>query len=222
LHDHVQLGRPAPDRDPRTGGIVNNSLAVSPDERLAVASYSLKPNVHVYDLQTERLVTTLAGFITPRNILFTPDGKHILISDSTRGAVAIVAADTLKEDDTIPIGAGAFGTAIDRAGDRLYVGDRRGAVATIGHGVRLGKHREGPTHVLALLCFDVSAATMQLRHLECIPDRSKQEGRRFPLASRSQPVSIRIKRVSSRLADSIHWIQAQRAISVVSDQTARV
>ena len=111
--------------------IVNNSLAVSPDERLAVVSYSLEPRVLVYDLETERLVTTLAGFITPRNILFTPDGKHILISDSTRGAVAIVAADTLQEVATIPIGAGAFGTAIDRAGERLYVNNQASDTVTV-------------------------------------------------------------------------------------------
>src|SRR5262249_1352950 len=90
--------------------IVNNSLAVSPDERLAVACYSAEPAVHVYDLKTGRPLTTLPGFITPRNILFTPDGSQFLISDSTRGVVAIVDAGTFKEVGSIPIGVGAFGT----------------------------------------------------------------------------------------------------------------
>ena len=51
-------------------------------------------------------MTTLTGFVTPRNILFTPDGTQILISDSTRGDVAVVDADTFKEVAAIPIGAG--------------------------------------------------------------------------------------------------------------------
>jgi YVTN family beta-propeller protein len=111
--------------------IVNNSLAVSPDERLAVSSYSLERGVRVYDLMAQRLVTTLTGFVTPRNILFTPDGTQILISDSTRGIVAVVDADTFKEVAAIPIGAGAFGTAVDRDGQRLYVNNQASSTVTV-------------------------------------------------------------------------------------------
>src|SRR5947209_15274089 len=71
------------------------------------------------------------------------------------------------------------------------------------------------------MSLDVSSATGQLRLLAYIPDRSKQQGRRFPLASISQALSMRFKRVSSRLADSIHWIQSLRATGVMSDHTAR-
>ena len=111
--------------------IVNNSLAVSPDERLAVASYSLERGIRVYDLRAQRLMTTLTGFVTPRNILFTPDGTQILISDSTRGVVAVVDADTFKEVAAIPIGAGAFGTAVDRDGQRLYVNNQASNTVTV-------------------------------------------------------------------------------------------
>src|ERR1700722_13923303 len=44
-----------------------------------------------------------------------------------------------------------------------------------------------------LLSLDVSSATGQLRLLAYIPDRSKQQGRRFPLASMSQALSIRLR-----------------------------
>jgi len=111
--------------------IENNSLAVSPDERLAVASYSPDPGVKVYDLQDGSLVTTLPGFITPRNILFTPDGKQILISDSTRGVVVIVDAKTFRDVAIIPIGAGAFGTALDAQGKRLYVNNEAADTVTV-------------------------------------------------------------------------------------------
>ena len=111
--------------------IVNNSLAVSPNERLAVASYSLERGVRIYDLRGQRLIATLTGFVTPRNILFTPDGTQILISDSTRGVVAVVDADTFKEVAAISIGAGAFGTAVDRAGQRLYVNNQASNTVTV-------------------------------------------------------------------------------------------
>ncbi len=51
--------------------------------------------------------------------------------------------------------------------------------------------------------FDVSSATGLLRLLLYIPDRSKQHGRRFPLASMSQAVLIRRARVSACLAETI-------------------
>jgi hypothetical protein len=47
-----------------------------------------------------------------------------------------------------------------------------------------------------VVSLDVSSATGQLRLLAYIPDRSKQQGRRFPLVSISQALSIRFKRVA--------------------------
>ena len=49
----------------------------------------------------------------------------------------------------------------------------------------------------------VSSATGQLRLLVYIPDRSKQHGRRSPLASMSQPFLIRRASVSACLAETI-------------------
>jgi DNA-binding beta-propeller fold protein YncE len=72
--------------------IVNNSLAVSLDERIAVASISTETGVQVVSLKTGKRIQTLKGFVSPRNILFTPDGKTLLISDSTRGVVAVLDA----------------------------------------------------------------------------------------------------------------------------------
>src|SRR6516165_6567162 len=56
------------------GAIHNNSLAVSPDETIAVASYSERPDVVVYDLRTGAVRAVLHGYITPRNIVFEPSG----------------------------------------------------------------------------------------------------------------------------------------------------
>ena len=111
--------------------IVNNSLAVSPDGRAAVASDSRVPGVRLYDLKSGRLLTTLGGFVTPRNSLFTPDGKTLLISDSTLGEVRIFDAHTWARQGAIAIGAGAFGTAVDRSGNRLYVNNEAANTVTV-------------------------------------------------------------------------------------------
>src|ERR1022692_5353023 len=57
--------------------------------------------VRLYDLESGRLLTTLGGFVTPRNSLFTPDGKTLLISDSTLGEVRIFDAHTWARQGAI-------------------------------------------------------------------------------------------------------------------------
>lgn len=64
------------------GSIQNNSLAISPDEKLAVVSYSARTDIAVYDLEKGELRQVINGFITPRNIVFAPDGNSFYVSDS--------------------------------------------------------------------------------------------------------------------------------------------
>jgi hypothetical protein len=60
-----------------------------------------------------------------------------------------------------------------------------------------------------------------LKLLLYIPERSKQQTRRFPAASIAQALSIRRARVSARLAVVIQCIQSVRAMGVMSDHNAR-
>src|SRR5213080_3437905 len=53
------------------------------------------------------------------------------------------------------------------------------------------------------------------------PDLSKQHTRRFPAASIEQAFLIRRARVSGCLAEMIQWIQARRALGVMSDHNVR-
>ena len=74
---------------PFDGDIKNNSLAVSPDEKIAVASYSDSTEIKIYDLSKAELKTTIKGFVNPRNILFSPDGKLIYITDRSLGYLMV-------------------------------------------------------------------------------------------------------------------------------------
>src|SRR5437667_7219765 len=56
--------------------------------------------------------------------------------------------------------------------------------------------------------------------LSYIPDRSKQHGRRLPLASMSQALVIRRARVWACLAVTIQAIQSRRAMGVMSDHAS--
>lgn len=67
-----------------------------------------------------------------------------------------------------------------------------------------GLQRSDLTYRLVSLA--LSSATGQLRRLSYMPDRSKQHGRHWPLASPGAPeeaVAIRFTRVSGRLGEVI-------------------
>src|SRR5579863_3466776 len=103
------------------GAIHNNSLAVSPDETIAVASYSERPDVLVYDLRGGHVLKVLHGYITPRNVVFDATGSSFYLSDSSLGRIDQIDSRTLQTVSSLPAGPGAFGTAISGDGRTLYV-----------------------------------------------------------------------------------------------------
>ena len=109
---------------PFDADIHNNTLAVSPNESIAVAGNSQTAELKVYDLARGKLAATLSGFVTPRNIVFSPDGQRLYVTDSSKGVLERWNAGTLKREASLALGPGAFGSAIDRAGDRLYVNNQ--------------------------------------------------------------------------------------------------
>lgn len=112
------------------GNIRNNSLAVSPDETLAVASYSERPDLVVYDLRAGSVRGVLHGYVTPRNIVFDPSGRNFYVSDSSLGEIRKVDTQTLQTVATLPAGPGAFGTAMSKDGQTLYVNNEAASTVT--------------------------------------------------------------------------------------------
>jgi YVTN family beta-propeller protein len=111
--------------------IKNNSLALSPNEKIAAVSYSDTPEVIVYDLTARTPPRVLWNFITPRNIVFASDGRHFYVSDSSLGEVVEIDANTLGTTRRFAVGAGAFGTAITHDGRTLFVNNQAASTLTI-------------------------------------------------------------------------------------------
>ncbi|MDR3481440.1 MAG: beta-propeller fold lactonase family protein [Burkholderiaceae bacterium] len=112
------------------GAIHNNSLAISPDETIAVASYSERPDIVVYDLKSGTVRAILNGYVTPRNIVFDPSGKFFYVSDSSLGLIRKIDTVSLHNSANFPAGAGAFGTTISRDGQTLYVNNEAANTVT--------------------------------------------------------------------------------------------
>ena len=112
------------------GQIRNNSLALSPDESTAVVSYSERPEVIVYNVRAGTVRGVLPGYVTPRNIVFAPDGQSFYVSDSSRGDVSQVSTVSLQPMSRLAAGPGAFGTAMSADGRTLYVNNQAGSTVT--------------------------------------------------------------------------------------------
>ena len=111
--------------------IKNNSLAVSPNEAIAVVSYSDEPTVLVYNLKSGKVRAKLTGFVTPRNIVFTPDGAQFYISDSSTGRITRYDSASLKPTAFLAAGPGVFGTALSANGSRLYANNQAASTVTV-------------------------------------------------------------------------------------------
>ena len=115
------------------GEIKNNSLAINASETIAATSYSDKSEVKIYDLVQGNLKTTIEGFINPRNIVFSPDGKELYITDSSLGYLLVYDTAAFKLLRKYPVGYGAFGTTLSQDGQQLYINNEAASTVTVLH-----------------------------------------------------------------------------------------
>lgn len=104
--------------------ITNNSLAVSPDEQIAIVSDSREQSILVYDLTKGKLRKKIDGFGSPRNIVFIDGGSEFVVSDSTLGTIRFYNSKNFTVKDEVVVGPGAFGTAVSPDGKTLYVNNQ--------------------------------------------------------------------------------------------------
>lgn len=112
-------------------GTMNNSMAISPDEKTAVVAKSNSGTISRIDLTTPPGVNSrkeIAGFGTPRDLSFSWDG-NVSVSDSSLGTIErITLSGTLLS--RLPLGAGVFGTAATKDGKRIYANTSSSGVVT--------------------------------------------------------------------------------------------
>ena len=113
------------------GWIKNNSLAISPDEKIALASNSDSTDIKIYDLRSGKFVKEISDFTNPRNIIFSPDGKWIYITDSGLGELLVFNAETFERVNAYPVGYGAFGTTITNNGHLIFVNNQAAGTVTV-------------------------------------------------------------------------------------------
>lgn len=118
---------------PFAKSISNNSMAVSPDQSVAVVTSSKHQILRVIDLKDGHRIAEIGGYTSPRNILFEPDGRSISVSDDTLGVLDQISLQTHKVIRRLPLGVGAFGTAQSDEGGTLYATNHAAGTVTVIH-----------------------------------------------------------------------------------------
>ena len=111
--------------------IKNNSLAISPNEEIAVVSNSTIPGIKVYDLKNKKIIGELDEFVTPRNIAFSKDGKYFYVSDSTYGTIREIDSKTLEVIRTFELKQGVFGFTLTNDGKKIFANNQAESTVTV-------------------------------------------------------------------------------------------
>ena len=111
--------------------IKNNSLAISPNEEIAVVSNSTIPGIKVYDLKNKKVIGELDEFVTPRNIAFSKDGKYFYVSDSTYGTIREIDSKTLEVIRTFELKQGVFGFTVTNDGKKIFANNQAESTVTV-------------------------------------------------------------------------------------------
>lgn len=182
------------------GGIRNNSLAISPDETMAIASNSDSPEIIVYDLKKHKIIRMLTGYITPRNIIFSSHQDVFYISDSSQGFIDKIDRKSFKTIARYPVGYGAFGTAISPNGETMYVNNQAASSVTV-----LDLTDEQPKAV-------IQGFSQPRQGIKVSPDGL----RTFVTNFMGDKISI-INNQTNQIESEIHGFSKIRAISITSD-----
>ena len=95
---------------------------VSPDGRELWAAHSQDGGISIIDLAARKVTSTFAAQTKRSNRLkFTPDGKHVLISDLDSGDLVVVDTATHQIARRIALGKSPEGILIDPDGSRAFV-----------------------------------------------------------------------------------------------------
>ena len=110
-------------------------LDESPDGRELWTAHSRDGGISIIDTSTKKVAHTLDIKTKRSNRLkFTPDGKHVLVSDLGSGELVIIDARQRAERTRLSLGRSPTGILIEPEGRRAYVavsGDNRIAVVDL-------------------------------------------------------------------------------------------
>src|SRR5579864_2565500 len=99
-------------------------MASSADGRLLYVVCQDSDEVRVVDLQSGKVISSVAVGRMPRGIAVSPDGRRLYITNAWSDTVSVIDAATLQIVQTLPTGPEPSGVVSDSNGTTLYVANR--------------------------------------------------------------------------------------------------
>src|ERR1700686_2112587 len=99
-------------------------MASSLDGRLLYVVCQDSDEVRVVDVQSSKVIRSVAVGRMPRGIALSPDGSRLYITNAWSDTVSVVDTAALQVVQTLPTGPEPSGVVSDRSGATLYVANR--------------------------------------------------------------------------------------------------
>ncbi len=99
-------------------------MASSPDGRLLYVVCQDSDEVRVVDVQSAKVIGSVAVGRIPRGIAFSPDAHRLYITNAWSDTVSVIDIAKLQVVQTLPTGPEPTGVVSDTAGATLYVANR--------------------------------------------------------------------------------------------------
>lgn len=98
--------------------------AIIPDGRYVLSTHPTRGYVSVADLQTNKVIRTVATGPGPEHAVFSLDERTIDVANPQAATVSVVDVSSGKVVKTLPVGMGAHGIGLSDNGRTLYVSSR--------------------------------------------------------------------------------------------------
>ncbi|MFZ0861197.1 MAG: cytochrome D1 domain-containing protein [Candidatus Sulfotelmatobacter sp.] len=99
-------------------------MVSSPDGRLLYVVCQDSDEVRVVDVQSTKVISSIAVGRMPRGIAMSPDGRRLYITNAWSDTVSVIDTTALQVVQTLPTGSEPSGVVSDNNGTSLYVANR--------------------------------------------------------------------------------------------------
>jgi YVTN family beta-propeller protein len=99
-------------------------IASSPDGRFLYVVCQDSDEVRVVDVQSTKVVGSIAVGRMPRGIAVSADGRRMFVTNARSDNVSVIDTAELQVVQTLPTGSEPSGVVLDREGTTLYVANR--------------------------------------------------------------------------------------------------
>lgn len=107
------------------GKILGATVAVPMERKNEHGTMSMKGTALFYDTDTDKLISKVEVGVHPAHIVFTPDGKHAVVTNNEDNNLSVIDTQTYKVTNQVNTGKGPHGFRISPDGKFAYIANMK-------------------------------------------------------------------------------------------------